>query len=112
YLLSLPTRRSSYLIPGFVAGYAIGYLMKFAEHKVPDGIDLIVGILIIAPLARLVATVITPLVNNSLLKIGDFIQSSTEINPIIMRLILGSVITVVGTATLSSMALTALIVLA
>ncbi|MFH4934375.1 PTS sugar transporter subunit IIC [Staphylococcus cohnii] len=97
------------LIPGFVAGYAIGYLMKFAEHKVPDGIDLIVGILIIAPLARLVATVITPLVNNSLLKIGDIIQSSTEINPIIMGLILGGVITVVGTAPLSSMALTALL---
>src|SRR5699024_7308704 len=88
------------LIPGFVAGYVIGYLMKYAERKVPDGIDLIVGILIIAPLARLVATGVTPLVNNSLLKIGDIIQSSTEINPIIMGLILGGVITVVGTAPL------------
>ncbi|MGO2788885.1 MAG: PTS sugar transporter subunit IIC, partial [Staphylococcus saprophyticus] len=97
------------LIPGFVAGYVIGYLMKYAERKVPDGVDLIVGILIIAPLARLVAVGVTPLVNNSLLKIGDIIQSSTEVSPIIMGIILGGVITVVGTAPLSSMALTALL---
>ena len=97
------------LIPGFVAGYVVGYIMKYAEKKVPDGVDLIVGILLIAPLARLLATGVTPLVNNSLMKIGDIIQNSMDVNPIVMGLILGGIITVVGTAPLSSMALTALL---
>ena len=42
-----------------------------------------------------------------LIKIGDIIQSSTD-NPLIMGIVLGG-ITVVGTAPLSSMALTALL---
>ena len=97
------------LIPGFVAGYVVGYIMKYAEKRVPDGVDLIVGILLIAPLARLLATGVTPIVNNSLMKIGDIIQNSMNVNPIVMGLILGGIITVVGTAPMSSMALTALL---
>ena len=49
------------------------------------------------------------MVNNSLIKIGDIIQSSTDTNPLIMGIVLGGIITVVGTAPLSSMALTALL---
>jgi len=48
-------------------------------------------------------------VNNTLIKIGDIIQSSTDANPLIMGIVLGGIITVVGTAPLSSMALTALL---
>ena len=48
-------------------------------------------------------------VNNTLIKIGDIIQSSTDTNPLIMGIVLGGIITVVGTAPLSSMALTALL---
>ena len=48
------------------------------------------------------------MVNNTLIKIGDIIQSSTDTNPLIMGIVLGG-ITVVGTAPLSSMALTALL---
>lgn len=97
------------LLPGFFAGYLIGYVMKYTEKYVPDGLDLIGSILILAPIARLIATLLTPVVNNTLLKIGDIIQSSTDTNPIIMGIILGGIITVVGTAPLSSMALTALL---
>nr|WP_232796200.1 PTS sugar transporter subunit IIC [Staphylococcus canis] len=97
------------LLPGFFAGYIIGYLMKYTEKYVPDGVDLIGAIVIIAPLARLIAYGLTPVVNNTLLKIGDIIQSSTDANPIIMGIVLGGIITVVGTAPLSSMALTALL---
>ena len=47
--------------------------------------------------------------NSTLIRIGDIIQSGTNTNPIIMGIILGGIITVVGTAPLSSMALTALL---
>ena len=97
------------LLPGFFAGYIVGYLMKYTEKYVPDGVDLIGSIVLLAPLARLIATGLTPVVNNTLLKIGDIIKSSTDTNPIIMGIILGGIITVVGTAPLSSMALTALL---
>ena len=75
----------------------------------PDGIDFIGSIILLAPIARLIATGLTPVVNNTLIKIGDIIQSSTDANPLIMGIVLGGIITVVGTAPLSSMALTALL---
>ena len=75
----------------------------------PDGIDLIGSIILLAPIARLIATGLTPVVNNTLIKIGDIIQSSIDTNPLIMGIVLGGIITVVGTAPLSSMALTALL---
>ena len=96
------------LLPGFFAGYLIGYVMKYTEKYVPDGVDLIGSVVLLAPLARLIAG-LTPVVNNTLLKIGDIIQSSTDTNPIFMGIVLGGIITVVGTAPLSSMALTALL---
>lgn len=97
------------LLPGFFAGYIVGYMMKYTEKYVPDGIDLIGSIILLAPIARLIATGLTPVVNNTLIKIGDIIQSSTDTNPLIMGIVLGGIITVVGTAPLSSMALTALL---
>ena len=97
------------MLPGFFAGYIVGYMMKYTEKYVPDGIDLIGSIILLAPIARLIATGLTPVVNNTLIKIGDIIQSSTDTNPLIMGIVLGGIITVVGTAPLSSMALTALL---
>ena len=86
------------LLPGFFAGYIIGYVMKYTEKYVPDGVDLIGSIVILAPLARLIAVLLTPVVNSTLIRIGDIIQSSTNTNPIIMGIILGGIITVVGSA--------------
>ena len=48
------------LLPGFFAGYMIGYVMKYTEKYVPDGVDLIGSIVILAPLARLIAVLLTP----------------------------------------------------
>ncbi len=53
---------------------------------------LIGSIVILAPLARLIAVLLTPVVNSTLIRIGDIIQSSTNTNPIIMGIILGSYI--------------------
>lgn len=97
------------ILPGFVAGYLISYVVKFLEKKVPAGLDLIVIIVIAAPLSRLIATGMTPVVDNTLLRIGDVLLSSANASPIIMGIILGGILTVVATAPLSSMALTAML---
>ena len=97
------------ILPGFIAGYLISYVIKFLEKKVPAGLDLIAIIIIAAPLSRLIATAMTPIVNSTLLKIGDVLLSSANSSPIIMGIILGGILTVVATAPLSSMALTAML---
>ncbi|WP_370831035.1 PTS sugar transporter subunit IIC [Clostridium sp.] len=97
------------ILPGFIAGYLISYVIKFLEKKVPAGLDLIAIIIIAAPLSRLIASGMTPIVNSTLLKIGDVLLSSANSSPIIMGVILGGILTVVATAPLSSMALTAML---
>ncbi|MHC1748247.1 MAG: PTS sugar transporter subunit IIC [Cellulosilyticaceae bacterium] len=97
------------ILPGFIAGYLISYVIKFLEKKVPAGLDLIAIILIAAPLARLIAAGMAPIVDATLLNIGQVLLSSTNSNPILMGIILGGILTVVATAPLSSMALTAML---
>jgi fructose-specific phosphotransferase system IIC component len=97
------------LLPGFFAGYLVAFLVKVIEKKVPAGLDLIVTIIIAAPLVRFIGEQLTPLVNATLLNIGGIIKETANSNPILMGIILGGVITVVATAPLSSMALTAML---
>ncbi len=59
------------ILPGFIAGYLISYVVKFLEKKVPAGLDLIAIIIIAAPLSRLIATGVNPIVNGTLLKKTD-----------------------------------------
>ena len=97
------------ILPGFIAGYLVAFVVKFLEEKVPAGLDLIVIILVAAPLARLIALGMDPVVDNTLLNIGQVLIQASDTSPIIMGLILGGLITVVATAPLSSMALTSII---
>lgn len=97
------------LLPGFVAAYIASFGMKWMEEKLPDGLDLIAAIIVIAPITRLIATGMTPVVDASLMQIGNIIKESKTSSPILMGVVLGSIITVVATAPLSSMALTALL---
>ncbi|HLR07710.1 MAG TPA: PTS sugar transporter subunit IIC [Bacillota bacterium] len=97
------------MLPGFVAGYLMSFIVKKLETKVPDGLDLIVIIVVATPLARLLAVLSDPLVDATLLNIGGIITETTDANPVVMGIILGGVITVVATAPLSSMALTAML---
>lgn len=97
------------ILPGFIAGYLVSYLIKFLEKKMPSGLDLISIIVICAPVSRLIAMAMDPVVNATLFKIGDILLSTTNSSPIIMGIILGGTITVVATAPLSSMALTAML---
>ncbi|VHH10802.1 regulatory protein [Streptococcus pyogenes] len=97
------------IIPGFVAGYGVSFLIKWMEKNIPGGLDLISIIIVGAPLTRFLAQLITPVINSTLLTIGDILTSSANSNPIIMGMILGGTIVVVATAPLSSMALTAML---
>ena len=97
------------ILPGFLAGYILSFVVPKLEEKIPQGVDLIVIICFIAPLARLIATVSNPVVNSTLLNIGGILESASHSNPILMGIILGGIITVVATAPLSSMALTAML---
>ncbi|CCW40813.1 Transcriptional regulator pfoR [Streptococcus agalactiae ILRI005] len=96
------------IIPGFLAGYLVGFLVKWMERNIPGGLDLI-SIIIGALLTRLVAKLLMPLINSTLLTIGDILTSGAHSNPILMGIILGGTIVVVATAPLSSMALTAML---
>ncbi|MGX4600615.1 PTS sugar transporter subunit IIC [Faecalimicrobium sp. JNUCC 81] len=97
------------ILPGFIAGYITSFVVKFLEKKVPAGLDLIVIILVGAPLARFVAMNMSPIVDGTLLQIGQVLIQAADASPIVMGLILGGLITVVATAPLSSMALTSII---
>lgn len=96
------------ILPGFIAGYFISFLLLEMEKRLPGGLDLILIIVIAAPLTRLIAQLTSPLVDATLLRIGEILVESAQSNPIMMGIILGGVITVVATAPLSSMALTAM----
>lgn len=97
------------ILSGFIAGYIMSYIVKYLEKKVPQGLDLIVIILIAAPMTRLIAVSIDPMVNATLLSIGDIITACTDSSPMVMGLIIGGFFTLISTSPLSSMALTAML---
>ena len=97
------------ILPGFLAGYILSFIVPQIEKRVPQGLDLIVTICFAAPLSRAIAMYSSPLVNSTLLNIGGILESASHASPILMGIILGGIITVVATAPLSSMALTAML---
>lgn len=97
------------ILPGFIVGYIMSFVINFIEKKVPAGLDLIAVVVFAAPMAYLIGDFTNPLVNEALETIGKVLISASEASPIVMGLILGGLITVVSTAPLSSMALTAMI---
>jgi len=97
------------LLPGFIAGYLVSFIVKKMEEKIPAGFDLIVIIIVATPLVRIAAVLVDPLVDATLLNIGGIITETANASPIVMGIILGGVITTVATAPLSSMALTAML---
>lgn len=97
------------ILPGFLAGYAIGFLSPLVEKYLPNGLDTILGALILAPLARLIAFAANPAVNAAMQYIGQTITAATEQSPIVMGFLLGGIMKMICTSPLSSMALTAML---
>lgn len=97
------------ILPGFIAGYAIGIIAPYLERKLPEGIDVILGALLLAPLARGLAVVSDPIVNSTLVSIGSMISTAAEQSPLVMGFLLGGIMKVICTSPLSAMALTAML---
>ena len=97
------------IIPGFIAGYLVSFVVKYLEKKLPAGLDLIVIILVATPLAFGIGQVTSPMVDSVLGNVGTVLTEASSASPILMGIVLGGLITVVATAPLSSMALTAMI---
>ena len=97
------------ILPGFIAGYVVGLISPFIEKKLPEGLNIIGGALLIAPFARFIAFAVDPAVNATLIRIGATISAATEQSPIVMGFLLGGIIKMICTSPLSSMALTAML---
>lgn len=97
------------IIPGFISGYVIYFIGKFLEKKLPQGLDVIVGAIVIAALARFIAQTSDPVVTMLLNTIGQAITQAANQSPIMMGFLLGGIIKVICTSPLSSMALTAML---
>lgn len=96
------------ILPGFVCGYILHFLVKPLE-KLPEGIDSIIGALVSAVFSYTLVAVISPIVDTVLGLVGDSIIAATTQSPIMMGLLLGGLFKVVCTAPISSMALTAML---
>lgn len=97
------------ILPGFIAGYIVGLISPFIEKKLPEGLNIIAGALIIAPLARAITMVTSPVVDATLGQIGGVITAAAEQSPILMGFLLGGIMKMICTSPLSSMALTAML---
>ncbi|RAI81135.1 PTS sugar transporter subunit IIC [Macrococcoides goetzii] len=97
------------LLPAFIAAYAISFLIKQIEKRVPEGLDLIVVILVAPALTTLIALAIQPSVIAVLTQIGSAITAVGDANPYVLAIVLGAIIPVVGMTPLSSMVLTSLL---
>ena len=97
------------ILPGFIAGYIIGLVAPIIEKKLPEGINIIGGALIIAPFARVIAYAVDPAVTALMGSIGNTISAATDQSPIVMGFLLGGIIKMICTSPLSSMALTAML---
>ncbi len=97
------------ILPGFIAGYAIGLIAPVIERKLPTGLDVIAGALMIAPLARIITILVDPAVNATLVKISGTISAAADQSPLVMGFLLGGIMKMICTSPLSSMALTAML---
>ena len=97
------------ILPGFIVGYLVGFLAPLIEKYLPEGLDVIAGALLLAPLARGVAYAVDPVVTAGMGYIGQTIIAATEQSPALMGLLLGGIIKMICTSPLSSMALTAML---
>ena len=97
------------ILPGFIAAYALFFIVRPIVKRLPSGLDIILGTLLAAGLARAIATVVDPFVNQVIAIVGSSISVATEQSPVMMGLVLGGLMKMICTSPLSSMALTAML---
>ena len=97
------------ILPGFIAGYIVGLIAPYIEKYLPEGLDLILGALLLAPASRAIAMFVDPGVNAVLNVIGGTITAAADQSPVVMGFLLGGIMKMICTSPLSSMALTAML---
>lgn len=97
------------ILPGFIAGYMVGLISPIIEKKLPEGLNVVAGALIIAPLARFIALAVTPVVDATLLNVGYAVTAAANQSPLVMGFLLGGMMKVICTSPLSSMSMTAML---
>ena len=97
------------ILPGFIAAYFLHFVMKKTVRYLPAGLDVIVGALLAAGLARGIATIVDPGVNTVISTVGESISIATEQSPVIMGIVLGGLMKMICTSPLSAMALRAML---
>jgi len=97
------------ILPGFIAAYILHFVIKFIVKYLPAGLDVIVGTLAAACMARGIAIIVDPFVTQIISTVGDSITVATTQSPVMMGLILGGLMKMICTSPLSSMALTAML---
>lgn len=97
------------ILPGFIAAYFLHFIMKKTVRYLPAGLDVIVGTLLAAGVARGIAILVDPAVNTVISTVGESISIATGQSPVMMGFILGGLMKMICTSPLSSMALTAML---
>ncbi|MGF1715368.1 PTS sugar transporter subunit IIC [Photobacterium chitinilyticum] len=97
------------ILEGFIAGYLFSFATPLFKKYLPEGVDVIVGVLTLAPLARLLGIFISPGLDMLMGTLANMITEATLLSPLAMGFLLGGLIKMVCTSPLSSMALTAML---
>lgn len=64
------------IIPGFISGYLVSFLIRHLEVKFEKGLQIVIVMIIIAPIARFIAMGLEHIVNAGLLQIGQILTQS------------------------------------
>lgn len=97
------------ILEGFIAGYLFSFATPLFKKYLPEGVDVIFGVLTLAPLARLLGIFISPGLDMLMGTLANMITEATLLSPLAMGFLLGGLIKMVCTSPLSSMALTAML---
>ena len=97
------------ILPGFISGYAVNFIVMPIMKKLPNGINTIFGALLSATISYGICHMVEPGVTIVIAFIGDAILAATNHSPIVMGFLLGGIMKIVCTSPLSSMALTAML---
>ncbi|MCS4486140.1 PTS sugar transporter subunit IIC [Staphylococcus americanisciuri] len=97
------------LLPAFIAAYFVAFGLKQVEKHVPEGLDLIVVILVSPAVAYGIASIVSPTVIAVLKQIGTAVTAVGDNNPYALALVIGAIVPVVGMTPLSSMVFTSLL---
>lgn len=107
-MIALPLTNAA-ILPGFLAGYLTAFLVRWLEKKVPGGFDMVV-ILFVGPMVSYaIAYWLSGPIDGLMAQIGLTIEEAALASPVIMGFFIGGLLTVISTAPISSMALTAMI---